>query len=474
MTSLLMSDITRLADTFARQRSAYAASPYPDASTRMAGLRRLRQSLLAHHRALADAVSADFSGRSSNETLMAEVLTTLHGIDHTIRHLRQWMRPSSRPVGWLFWPARNRVEYQPLGVVGIMVPWNYPIQLALLPLVGALSAGNRAVIKLSEFTPATNQVLRVLLADAYAEDEVAVVEGAVELSTRFTELPWDHLFFTGSTAVGRQVMAAAARNLTPVTLELGGKSPVIVAPDVSLEWVADRVAFGKMLNAGQTCIAPDYVLVPKGQEAAFVAAMQTSVARMYPTLRENTDYTAIVNDRQHERLTEWLRDAVAQGAQLDVCNPANETFDGVRKMPLHLLRRVHDSMRVMQDELFGPILPICGYAHIDEALAVIRHRPRPLALYLFTNDRALQQHVLSHTHSGGVAINDTLMHVAQDTLPFGGVGASGMGHYHGHEGFLTFSKAKGVHIKGRLSTGHLVYPPYGRWMHRFIARWLVR
>lgn len=467
-------DMARLPVLFERQRQAFARQPMPPAEHRIAALRRLRAALLKHQEALVQAVDRDFSARSRDETLMAEILTTVQGIDHTVRHLKRWMRPSRRAVGMLFAPARNRVVYQPLGVVGIMVPWNYPIQLALLPLAGALGAGNRVMIKLSEFTPATNQALRSLLADAFEEDEVAVIEGAVAISTLFAQQPWDHLLFTGSTAVGRVVMAAAARHLTPVTLELGGKSPVIVAPDAPLEATAESIAFGKMLNAGQTCIAPDYVLVPAGQEAAFAEAMQRAVARLYPTLRDNPDYSAIINERQHQRLHAWLDDAVRLGAQVYVCDPAHEDFAQTRKMPLHLLLGVHDGMKVMQEEIFGPLLPVLPYRDLDQALDRVRGGSRPLALYLFSHDRQVQRKVLEQSHSGGVTINDTLMHVAQDDLPFGGVGPSGMGHYHGHEGFLTFSKAKGVHIKGRWNTGRLAYPPYGGWVHRLIQRWFIR
>lgn len=467
-------DMARLPVLFERQRQAFARQPMPPAEHRIAALRRLRSALLTHQETLVQAVDRDFSARSRDETLMAEILTTVQGIDHTVRHLKRWMRPSRRAVGMLFAPARNLVVYQPLGVVGIMVPWNYPIQLALLPLAGALGAGNRVMIKLSEFTPATNQALRTLLADAFEEDEVAVIEGAVEISTLFAQQPWDYLLFTGSTAVGRVVMAAAARHLTPVTLELGGKSPVIVAPDAPLEAAAESIAFGKMLNAGQTCIAPDYVLVPAGQEAAFAEAMQRAVARLYPTLRDNPDYSAIINDRQRQRLYAWLDDAVQLGAQVHVCDPAHEDFAQTRKMPLHLLLGVHDGMKVMQEEIFGPLLPVLPYRDLDQALDRVRGGSRPLALYLFSHDRQVQRKVLEQSHSGGVTINDTLMHVAQDDLPFGGVGPSGMGHYHGHEGFLTFSKAKGVHIKGRWNTGRLAYPPYGRWVHRLIQRWFIR
>jgi len=472
------SPVAHLQALFEQQRAAFARAPMPTLHQRLAGLHALRSALVRHQEALIAAVDSDFSARSRHETLLAEILTTLQGIAHTARHLRGWMRPQRRGVSVLFAPARNTVYYQPLGVVGVMVPWNYPIQLALLPLVGALAAGNRVMLKLSEFTPATNQALRTLLAEAFEEDTVAVVEGALEVSSAFAQLPWDHLLFTGSTAVGKIVMAAAARNLTPVTLELGGKSPVVIAPDADLAVAARRIAFGKLLNAGQTCIAPDYVLLPAGQEQPFAQAMQAAVAQLYPTLRANPDYSAIVNPRQHQRLLAWLEQARAGGAQVIECNPAAESFEGTRKMPLHLLLGAAETASVMQEEIFGPLLPVIGYASLDQALERIRSGPRPLALYLFSHDRRLQQQVLERTHSGGVALNDTLVHVAQDDLPFGGVGASGMGQYHGHEGFLTFSKAKGVHAKGRFSSGELVYPPYapagGGWLLRQLLRWFIR
>lgn len=456
------------------QRQAFAAHPHPSAEQRAALLQALRQALLTHQEALATAIALDFSARSRHETLIAEILTTVAGIDHTLRHLKRWMRPSRRSVGLLFAPARNTVVRQPLGVVGIMVPWNYPVQLAMLPLVGALAAGNRAVIKLSEFTPHTNAVLMQLLADTLPPQWAVAVEGDAAFASAFAAMPWDHLLFTGSTSVGRLVMAAAAPQLTPLTLELGGKSPVIVAPDAHLQHAADSVVFGKLLNAGQTCIAPDYVWVHHSQADAWVAALQHAVARLYPTLLHNPDYSAIINDRQHQRLHAWLQEAHSQGATVTVCNPANEVFDDTRKMPLHILQGTTPDMRVMQDEIFGPLLPVCTYHDVSEAIAAINHAPRPLALYLFSHDSALQQRVLTHTHSGGVTINETLMHVAQDDLPFGGCGPSGMGHYHGQEGFVRLSHTKGVHARGRFNSARMAYPPYGNWVHRFIERWWLK
>ncbi len=380
------------------------------------------------------------------------------------------MKPSRRSVGLAFQPASARVLYQPLGVVGIIVPWNYPLYLAIGPLIGALAAGNRVMLKMSESTPATGQLLKDLLAQVFTEDQVAVVLGEADVGIAFSRLPFDHLLFTGSTSIGRQVMRAAADNLTPVTLELGGKSPAIVSAGVPLEDAAERIAFGKTLNAGQTCVAPDYVLVPKDRLEGFVEAYRQVIQRFYPQLSDNPDYTSIINPRQYARLQDYLDDAQTRGARL---LPLFEQGQA-RRMPHHLLLNVTDEMRVMQDEIFGPLLPVVPYDDLQQALAYVNARPRPLALYYFGYDKAEQQAVLENTHSGGVCLNDTLLHVAQDDLPFGGVGPSGMGHYHGHEGFLTFSKAKGVFVKQRFNAARMIYPPYGKALQKLVYRLFVR
>ncbi|MBZ5754117.1 coniferyl aldehyde dehydrogenase [Pseudomonas sp. S5(2021)] len=460
----------RLHALYASQRSAYDKLPMPDLEQRLQWLEALHEVIASHQQALVEAISADFGNRSADETLLAEVMPSLHGIRHAKRHLARWMKPSRRRVGLAFQPASARVVYQPLGVVGIIVPWNYPLYLAIGPLVGALAAGNRVMLKMSESAPATGRLLRDLLGQVFAEHEVAVVLGDVETGKQFTRLPFDHLLFTGSTEVGRQVMQSAAANLTPVTLELGGKSPAIVAADVPLEQAAERIAFGKTLNAGQTCVAPDYVLVPQQRLEAFVEAYRLAVQRFFPQLTDNPDYTSIINERQLLRLEGYLADARARGALL---LPLFDEGQG-RRLPHHVLLDVNDDMQVMQDEIFGPLLPVLPYASLDEAIAYVNARPRPLALYFFGYDRAEQQQVLERTHSGGVCLNDTLLHVAQDDLPFGGIGASGMGHYHGHEGFLTFSKAKAVFSKPRFNAARLIYPPYGGRLQRLIRQLLVR
>ncbi|PYB70142.1 coniferyl-aldehyde dehydrogenase [Pseudomonas sp. LB-090624] len=463
---------SELEASFAAQRQAFAGNPMPPAAQRRQWLESLREALLADQQQLIAAIDADFSGRSADETLLAELLPSVQGIRHAERHVQRWMRPARRTVGMAFQPASARVLYQPLGVVGIIVPWNYPLFLAIGPLTGALAAGNRVMLKLSEATPASGLALKSLLQRVFPEDLVSVVLGEVEAGQAFARLPFDHLLFTGATSIGRQVMLAAAQNLTPVTLELGGKSPAIVSASVPLGAAAERIAFGKTLNAGQTCVAPDYVLVPRERLNGFADAYRNAVQRMYPHIADNPDYSAIINPRQLKRLEHMLEDARSKGAQV-IDLYTHEARQG-RRLPPHLLTKVNDSMRVMQDEIFGPLLPLVPYDTLDDALAYINQRPRPLALYYFGYDRSEQQHVLQYSHSGGVCLNDTLLHVAQDDLPFGGIGPSGMGHYHGHEGFLTFSKAKAVLAKQRINAARLIYPPYGKALQRLVYRLFIR
>ena len=462
--------IDQLQAAFQRQRSAFAGNPLPSLEQRRQWLKALLELLRSEQQALIDAISADFSNRSADETLLAEIMPSLHGIHYASRRLGKWMKPSRRQVGLAFQPASARVLYQPLGVVGVIVPWNYPLYLAIGPLVGALAAGNRVMIKMSESTPATSQLLRDLLARVFPEDLVYVALGEADVGVAFSRLPFDHLLFTGATSIGRHVMRAAAENLTPVTLELGGKSPAIISADVPMHDAAERIAFGKTLNAGQTCVAPDYVLVPRGRLEEFVDAYRQVVLRFLPRLADNPDYTAIINSRQLGRLQGYLRDAADKGARIVPLYEHNQE----RRLAHTLVLDVTDDMQLMQEEIFGPILPVLPYDQLDQALAYINQRDRPLALYYFGYNKAEQQYVLSHTHSGGVCINDTLLHVAQDDLPFGGIGPSGMGHYHGHEGFLTFSKAKGVFIKQSFNAARFIYPPYGKAIQKLIYRLFVR
>ena len=402
--------IEALEPLLAAQRAAYRANPMPSAEQRRAWLKALRELILGEKQALIEAVSRDFSNRAAEETLLAEIMPSLHGIDYASKRLGKWMKPSRRSVGLAFQPAAAKVVYQPLGVVGVIVPWNYPLYLAFGPLIGALAAGNRVMIKMSESTPATSQLVKELLARIFPEDMVAVVLGEAEVGQAFSRLPFDHLLFTGATSIGKHVMRAAAENLVPVTLELGGKSPAIVSADVPLADAAERIAFGKTMNAGQTCVAPDYVLVPQDRLEGFVAAYRAAVQRFYPKLENNPDYTAIINERQLGRLKGYIADAEAKGAQLVPLFPGDQG----RRLAHSLVLNVSDEMKLMQEEIFGPLLPVVPYQRLDEAFAYINERPRPLALYYFGYDKGEQQRVLHETHSGGVCLNDTLLHVAQD------------------------------------------------------------
>jgi len=472
-TTLTSSDKFSLPDQLIRLRQACLSHPMPSLTERRTRLTQLKGALLAHKQALCDALALDYGQRSGYDSLIADILPCVMQINYSLKRLKGWMRPERRHPGLLLAPARVEVHYQPLGVVGIMVPWNFPVMLSLGPLIGAIGAGNRAMIKLSEFTPRTNAVLRTLLGEVFADDEVMVIEGDAELAAAFSALPFDHLVFTGSTAVGRRVMAAAAPHLTPLTLELGGKSPCLIAPDMPMALAVERMIFGKSLNAGQICVAPDYVLLPRGQEQAFVEAYRSHFTRLYPKGLASPDYGSVVNAQQYARLTAWLDEARQAGAQVHPCtSPARD--DSAHRLAPHLLTEVPDHCQVMQQEIFGPLLPIVPYDSLDEAIAYVAARPRPLALYLMSLDETLQRRLIRETHAGGMAINESLFQAAADDAPFGGIGPSGMGHYHGREGFLTFSKAKTVLRRGRFSPGGLIHPPYRRWYQRLMMALFLR
>ncbi len=442
-----------------RQRRAFDAAPFPSAAQRQATLRRLESLVRANQDRIVDAINADFGNRSRVETIMSEVLPTLGAAAHARRHVASWMRPRRRATSINFKPGTNRIEYQPLGVVGVVSPWNYPIFLTLGPLIDILAAGNRAMIKPSELTPVTGALLARMLGELFPPEEVLVVQGDVAVGRAFSSLPFDHLIFTGSTEVGRHVMRAAAENLVPVTLELGGKSPVIVAEDAAVAQAASSVAVGKFFNAGQTCIAPDYALVPSGRAEAFAHGVLEAAEAMYPTLSGNPDYTAIISDRHHARLTELVAEAEAAGAT--VLRHREAPRGNVRHFPPTVVLDPPLDGRLMRDEIFGPVLPVVRTAGTDAAIDFVNKRPRPLALYAYTKDAATERKILDRTVSGGVTLNSTLIHCAQEDLPFGGVGPSGMGAYHGREGFQTFSHARGVHKPGFFSGFEYLKPPHG-------------
>ena len=455
---------------FDRLRAAHRADPAPSYEQRIAWLDTLIRLVADNRQAIADAINADFGSRSYHETQIAEVFTLITGIRYIKKHLRSWMKPEGRHVMLAMLPGRAKVMYQPLGVVGVISPWNYPFQLAISPVATALAAGNRVLLKPSEYTPRTSELLARVLGAAFTDDVLGVVTGGPEVGAEFSKLPFDHLLFTGSTAVGKVVMRAAAENLTPVTLELGGKSPALVHESYPIDKAAGRIAAGKWLNAGQTCIAPDYLLVPEAKVSQFVDALQKSVSRSYPTIAGNRDYTAVVNDKHYARLKGMVDDAVARGARKVEINPAGEQLDPEnRKLAPTLLLDVADDMQVMREEIFGPVLPVVPYRTLDEALGYINARPRPLALYYFDHDSDRAKHVLERTISGGATINDTLMHFACDDLPFGGVGPSGLGAYHGREGFETFSHKKGVFLQSKLNAAASMGPPYAAKLDKLLG-----
>lgn len=452
---------------FQQQRARARAVPFAAWGLRADRLGRLRGLLLAHRGALAAAISADFGQRSRHETELLEVNPVLDAIAHSLRHGRSWMRPRRRRPGYKFLPGTAWLMPQPLGVAGIVVPWNYPLALALGPAQCALAAGNSVLIKVSELTPRFGALLAQRVEQAFAADELHVFNGDADFSRRFCQLPFDHLLFTGSTGVGRQVMRAASDNLTPVTLELGGKSPALVGPDADFEQAVRRIVIGKTFNAGQTCIAPDYALLPHERLDAFIAAARRAVAQFYPSLATTPDYTSIISDRHFARLQGVVDDALARGA---LAWPLTDTPNDARRRlfaPVALTGLAPDSS-ALQEEIFGPVLPVLGYASLDQAIAWINARPRPLALYLFERQRATIDQVLANTVSGGVTVNDTFLHAGVDSLPFGGVGESGMGAYHGEEGFRTFSHFKPVFARAAISLLPCLYPPFGRLAERLL------
>ncbi|KRF02005.1 aldehyde dehydrogenase [Frateuria sp. Soil773] len=467
-----MTDAIDLSATLQRLRDAQAREPRPAWPVRARRLRTLETMLREQRTAFAAAISADFGQRPVQETDLLEIFPSLSAVRHALRHGRRWMRPRHALADLLFLPARTLTLPQPRGVVGIIVPWNYPLYLAVGPLIDALAAGNRVMLKMSEHTPRFSALFSEQVAAYFAPDEVVVATGDSAVAQAFAALPLDHLLFTGSTAIGHQVMRAAAANLTPVTLELGGKSPALIGPGARFGHAVERILFGKLVNAGQTCIAPDYVLLPRARVDDFVAAARAAAAQMYPDLARNDQYASIATDHHYQRLAGLRDSAVGDGARSETLSDASP--DPARRLlPPLLLAGVHDGMRVMQEEIFGPLLPLVPYDSLDEAIAYINARPHPLALYLFEQDQARIDQVLLRTQAGGVTVNDTLYHIAQHGLPFGGVGASGIGGYHGEAGFRTFSHMKPVFRQARFNGAGLLNPPYGA-RFRHMLEWLLK
>ena len=451
------------------QRAAQRKEGLPSARARIDRLYQLEGMVRKHADSIADAISADFGNRSRFETDLLETMVLVSAIRHARKNVKWWMQPSYREVGINFWPGAAWVRPEPLGIVGIVSPWNYPLQLALSPLVDAIAGGNRVILKPSEQTPNFCDLLRRAISETFEEDEVAVVLGGPEVAAEFSRLPFDHLVFTGSTGIGRRVAAAAAENLTPTTLELGGKSPAIVCPSASMAKAVKAIAYGKFINAGQTCIAPDYVLVPRERIIEFAELIIGEARRAYPDL--GPDYSSMISERAFDRLTSAITEAEAAGAKV-LRHPAPS--DRARRVlpPVVVIDAPQDSV-LMREEIFGPVLPVIGYDSLADALDWVNSHPHPLALYVFAEDTREQSRVLDHTQSGGVTVNGTLLHIAQEGLPFGGVGASGWGAYHGKQGFEQFTHQRAVFRTGFFNSATLLAPPYGKRAKRLL-KFLMR
>jgi coniferyl-aldehyde dehydrogenase len=456
----------RMQAVLERQKRANLKKGPPNAALRKDRLNRCIELLLTHEDDFIESLNADFGVRSKDMSRLTDIAGAIGPLKDARDNLESWMRPRKRkvsPGALAVLGAKAEVRYQPKGVIGIISPWNFPLQLSMDAMAGALAAGNSVMLKPSEFTPQTSALMAQTLDLYFDEEEIAVIVGGPDVGAAFSGLPFDHLMFTGATSIGRHVMRAAADNLTPVTLELGGKSPVVIGRSADMAKTAARVMAGKTMNAGQICLAPDYVLTPRENLNSFVDAAKASVAKMYPTIKDNADYTAMINQRHYDRVQGLIADAKAKGAEIVEINPGNEDFSQQehRKIPPTLIIGATDDMSVMQDEIFAPVLPVRTYTSVQETIDEINARPRPLALYYFGDDSAESEELLSRTHSGGVTINDVIFHVTMQDLPFGGVGPSGIGAYHGHRGFLEFSHEKAIYRQTGSELLAMMRPPYG-------------
>jgi coniferyl-aldehyde dehydrogenase len=468
--------VPAMTDILARQKAAHLRDGPPSAAVRIDRLDRCVKLLIDYEKQITAAINTDFGNRPAEVTGVTDIAGSIGPLKHAKAHLQGWMKPEKRkttPALLGLFGAKAEVRYQPKGVVGVISPWNFPVNLTFSPLAGVLAAGNRAMIKPSEYTPETSALMAQMFASAFDPEEISVIVGGPEVGQGFSELPFDHLIFTGATAVARHVMRAAAQNLVPLTLELGGKSPVVLGRSADFATAAARVMAGKTLNAGQICLAPDYVLAPQDKLNAFIDEAKKSVTAMFPTIKDNPDYTAVIAERHYDRLRGYVDDAQAKGAQIVEINPAGEDFSQQehRKIPPTLIINPTDDMKVMQEEIFGPLLPVKTYGSIVEATDYINAHDRPLAVYYFGQDEAERERVVDATTSGGVTINDVIFHVAQEELPFGGVGPSGMGSYHGVDGFKEFSHRKAIYkqIKNDIGPMKMLRPPYGEGVRKYLA-----
>jgi len=476
-----MTDAAAMQGILDRQKAAHLRDGAPTAEQRIDRIDRCIGLLVDHSKAIEDALNEDFGNRSREATQLTDIAGSIGPLKHARDNLRKWMKGEKRktsPAILGLFGAKAEVVFQPKGVVGVISPWNFPVNLTFAPLAGVLAAGNRAMIKPSEFTPATSELMKVMFGKVFSEEEIAVVTGGPDVGQAFSELAFDHMLFTGATSVARHVMRAAATNLVPLTLELGGKSPVIISRSADMALSAARVMNGKTLNAGQICLAPDYVLTPEETVGEFVTQAKAAVTRMFPTIKDNPDYTAVVAQRHYDRIMGYIDDARSKGAEIIEIKPDGEdlTQQEHRKIAPTLILNPTDDMKVMQEEIFGPVLPVKIYKTLDEATGYINAHDRPLGLYWFGTDEAEKTRVLETTTSGGVTVNDVIMHVAQEELPFGGVGPSGMGSYHGHDGFKEFSHRKAIYTQLKKDIGPLVAmrPPYGPAIRKMLAGQISR
>ena len=452
-----------------RQREASLASPNPTWKQRRQDLQTLKRMISEHQGEIVEAINRDYGNRSRNESRVAEIVFSLDAIAYSLKHLRRWMAPQHRHVDALMYPgAKNRVIPQPLGVVGVIVPWNFPVQLTFSPLASIFAAGNRAMVKMSENSRELSRLLIGLVGDYFPPEKLMFFEETGTVGIEFSQLPFDHLLFTGSGRTGRAVMAAAAKNLTPVTLELGGKSPAVIGPDYPLDKAVERIMFAKLFNAGQVCVNVDYIFVPENRVDDFVTAARDYVGEQYPDIG-SPDYTSIIDARAFERLQGMLEDARDKGATLINLAGDQPADEAQRKLPPHLVLNAPDDSQVMQREIFGPIMPVIAYREASEVVDYVSRRDRPLAFYPFSRNGELVDYYLERVMSGGVCVNDVMLQVGQHDLPFGGVGASGMGHYHGYEGFATFSKLRPVFYQARFSALKFLAPKYGKIADRMIS-----
>ena len=465
---------SQMQNILAKQKAAHLRDGTPSAETRIEWMDKAIDLLITHQDELCRAVANDFGHRSLDQTRMTDIAAGVSSLKYAKKHVRKWMRPEKRkpefPLGLL--GAKAELQYQPKGVVGAISPWNFPIGLTFTPLGGIFAAGNRCMIKPSEFTEATSELMKTLFAKYFTEEEIAVCTGGPDVGAAFSQLPFDHLLFTGATSVARHVMRAAADNLVPLTLELGGKSPVVLGKSADMQKAANRIMAGKTMNAGQICLAPDYAFIPDGKADAFISAVTASVQTMFPEgLKDSPDYTSMVNQRHYDRVKGYIEEARDKGAQVVEINPTGENFSQQehRKIPPHIIVNPSEDLGVMKDEIFGPILPVKTYTQTQDAVDYINSRPRPLGLYVFGEDTSERESILNNTTAGGVTINDVIMHIAQEELPFGGIGDSGMGSYHGPEGFKEFSHKKSVYKQINSEMLAMMRPPYGDKFRKQVA-----